>query len=176
MTELTLSERVLNAFHRTAMVALLLGGLVILLMGLAIWAATSRRSQQKSDAMLNVSTRVNNVIATGNWLHDSASLELLGVPAAQLTARWQNVRPRAVELQTEAAALGMASGSQQRDSALNSLSQAVGSFVSAMDGYVSLQSTGGENVTPELLTSARQSVEARRRDLGAAITSVSVAR
>jgi hypothetical protein len=67
----------------------------------------------------------------------------------------------------------MGSGSPQRDSALNSLAQTVGSFVSAMDGYVSVQTTEGENVTPELLTSARQSVEARRRDLGAAMASVS---
>ena len=150
--------------------------LVMALVGVAIWAAVSRRSQQKSDAMINVSTRVNGVIAAGNWLHDSASLEILGAPSAAVAARWQNVRPRAVELQMEAASLGQGSGSQQMDSALNSLAQTIGSFVGAMDGYVSLQATESENVSPELLTSARQSVEARRRDLGAAIASVNVAR
>ena len=76
----------------------------------------------------------------------------------------------------EAASLGQGSGSQQRDNALNSLAQIIGSFVGAMDGYISLQATESENVSPELLTSAHQSVEARRRDLGAAMASVSVAR
>lgn len=161
------------------LVGLVLIVLIAVLIGTAIGGRSRKRDEPHRPAQgAQRNSEINNMLATASWLHDSASLDLLSTQSGQLAQQWQSVRPRAADLQTQAAALAMGSGSPELDSAASTLSQAAGSFAGAMDGYVAMQTSkdAGEAVTAELQAEAKSGVMARRQELQRAIGLVSAAR
>ena len=151
------------------LIAVLIGGLI---------GGRSRKEQPSQAAAPVPDTSLNNMVATANWLHDSASLEVLSSPADQVAQQWQRVRPRAVDLETQASSQAMGSASAQLATASTGLASVVGSLTSSLDSYVTLRQRqqAGEAVSDELITEAQNSVMSRRRDLQAAVGQVQAAR
>lgn len=159
--------------------ALLLAIALIVLVAVLIGGAIGRRSQKPERPRQDLqgaqrNSDVNNVLATATWLHDSASLDLLSASSGRLSEQWQNVRPRAADLQTQAAALALGSNSPELDAAASALSQAAGAFAGAMDGYVSIENQAG--ASGELAAEAKAAVMTRRQELQHAMGEVMAAR
>ncbi len=149
--------------------------LVAVLIGGAIGGRSRKREHPRQDLQgAQRNSDVNNALATASWLHDSASLDLLSASSGQLSEQWQNVRPRAADLQTQAAALALGSNSPELDAAASALSQAAGAFAGAMDAYVSIETK--EGVSGELAAEAKATVMTRRQELQHAIGRVLAAR
>jgi hypothetical protein len=161
--------------------AFVLAIILIVLIAVGIGTAIGGRSRKREEPSGYRDARaaqrdsdVNQMLSAASWVHDSASLEVLGAPSDQAAAQWQNVRPRVAEVQTQAGALAMGSGSPELDAAASSLSQAAGSFAGAMDSYVAMQQR--RDAPEELLAEARGGVMTRRRELQAAIGRMTGAR
>lgn len=161
--------------------ALILIVLVAIGIGTAIGGRSRKREESPGHRDAQATRRdsdVNTMLATASWLHDSASLDVLGASPGQASMKWQSVRTQVAELQTRAGALALGSGSPELDTAASALSQAAGSLAGAMDSYVSMetQKGAGEAVSDELLADAKNSVMARRQELQRAIGRVTAAR
>jgi len=122
----------------------LIGGIalvVILLVALIAGAASRRRRTQ---GMLR--RRIAQVVGGAEWVHDQASLDLMGATQSpeRLRAGWDDTRRRINNLGSEATAIAVDADDEALAHELRTLSHSLGLLAGALDTSVGLRVQGGD--------------------------------
>ena len=142
-----------------------------LLFGL-ISSATRRRSQAKG----SLERRLAHLVGGAEWIHDQASLDLVGgtYTPDRLRGAWEDTRRRMNDLGAEATALAVDAHDQQLQQQLRALSHSLGLLAGALDTSVGLRIQDARDPGAAMAASASADVVNQRRyDLMAAIVPLS---
>ena len=142
-------------------------GVAALLFGL-IAAAARRRSQAKG----SLDRRLAHLVGGAEWIHDQASLDLVGgtYTPDRLRGAWEDTRRRMNDLGAEATALAVDAHDQQLQQQLRALSHSLGLLAGALDTSVGLRLQDARDPGTAMAASASaEAVNQRRHDLRAAI-------
>jgi len=152
-----------------ALVALIAGiAVVVILLIALIAAAASRRSRAKSQ----LDRRIAHVVGGAEWVHDQASLDLMGATQSpeRLRAAWNDTRRRINDLGAEATAIAVDADDQDLAGQLRNLSHALGLLAGSLDTSVGLRLQGGDGPgTRSAVEESLVTVNDRRHDLRSAI-------
>jgi hypothetical protein len=156
-----------------ALIAIIVAGVVAaaLLFGL-ISAAARRRSQAKG----SLDRRISHLVGGAEWIHDQASLDLVGgtYTPARLRGAWEDTRHRMNDLGAEATALAVDAHDKQLQQELRYLSHALGLLAGALDTSVGLRLQEARDPgTAMAATASAEVVNQRRHDLMVAIVPLS---
>lgn len=149
------------------------GAVVVLaLVGSALGRSSSRR-RAVHDAERQ---QLRHVLGGATWVHDQASIEIIGgggQSPERLRMGWEDTRRRINDLGSECATLALQSD-PPTGAALSQLGQALGALSGALDTNVSLRlrTDLDDPSVGDALRASNEAVEARRRDLAGAITSL----
>jgi hypothetical protein len=146
-------------------------GVAALLFGL-IAAAARRRSQAKG----SLDRRLAHLVGGAEWIHDQASLDLVGgtYTPDRLRGAWEDTRRRINDLGAEATALAVDAHDQQLQLQLRALSHSLGLLAGALDTSVGLRLQDARDPGTAMAASASADVvNQRRHDLMAAIIPLS---
>ena len=115
------------------------------------------------------------LIGEAIWLHDQASVDLLGAagrPPERVQAEWDDVRRRANELRSRCTTSALSAPPATAQD-LQRLGDAVGGVTGALDTYLTLRMRPDvDDSMQAALRASTDAVELRRRDLEAAIDSI----
>jgi hypothetical protein len=142
-------------------------GVAALLFGL-ISSAARRRSQAKG----SLERRLSHLVGGAEWIHDQASLDLVGgtYTPDRLRGAWEDTRRRLNDLGAEATALAVDAHDQQLQQQLRVLSHSLGLLAGALDTSVGLRLQDTRDPGTAMAASASADVvNQRRHDLSAAI-------
>jgi hypothetical protein len=146
-------------------------GVAALVFGL-ISSAARRRSQAKG----SLDRRLSHVVGGAEWIHDQASLDLVGgtYTPDRLRGAWEDTRRRMNDLGAEATALAVDAHDQQLQQQLRALSHSLGLLAGALDTSVGLRLQDARDPGTAMAASASADVvNQRRHDLMAAIIPLS---
>ncbi len=142
-----------------------------LLFGL-ISAAARRRSQAKG----SLNRRISHLVGGAEWIHDQASLDLVGgtYTPDRLRSAWEDTRRRMNDLGAEATALAVDAHDKQLQQELRVLSHSIGLLAGALDTSVGLRLQDRQDATTAMAAGASaEAVNQRRHDLMVAIIPLS---
>jgi hypothetical protein len=144
---------------------------ILIVIGLII-ALLSSRSRKRSAAQGAVNHRISRVVGGGQWVHDQASLDLIGGTQSpdRLRVSWDDTRRRMNDLGAEASAIAVDAHDQQLAGELRQFTYALGMLAGALDTNVGLRMSG--RTDPGSVSATDESyatVNERRHDLHAAL-------
>jgi hypothetical protein len=143
----------------------------VLAIGLIV-ALVARRASQRNAVAATQSQRYQQLVGEAMWLHDQASVDLLGAGGRdpeRVRLEWNDVRRRADELQNQSTTLAL-NAPAETSPVLQQLGRAVGGLTGALDTYVGLRSRDAiDDTLQPALTASADAVGLRRRELEAAI-------
>jgi len=125
------------------LIALIAGiALVVILLVALIAGAASRR--RRTQGMLR--RRIAQVVGGAEWVHDQASLDLMGATQSpeRLRAGWDDTRRRINNLGSEATAIAVDADDEALAHELRTLSHSLGLLAGALDTSVGLRLQGGD--------------------------------
>ncbi|MDY7102316.1 MAG: hypothetical protein S0880_14110 [Actinomycetota bacterium] len=130
--------------------------------------ASARHGQRQARTETDRRTRLDSIVGNCRWIHDHASLELVGVTdVEQLASTWPQVRQRI--LGTEADISAMAATDARLAPQLTALGRAVSSLRSSLETYVGFRTKPHTSGQDSLMHAATDSVVAARRELSSAL-------
>ena len=137
-----------------------------------IAAAARRRSQAKGA----LDRRIAHLVGGAEWIHDQASLDLVGgtYTPERLRGAWEDTRHRMNDLGAEATALAVDAHDMQLQQELRVLSHSLGLLAGALDTSVGLRLQDAPDASTYMAASASaEAVNQRRHDLMVAIIPLS---
>jgi predicted small lipoprotein YifL len=151
------------------LIALIAGiaAVVILLIALVAGAA-GRRSRARG----LLDRRIGHVVGGAEWVHDQASLDLMGATQSpeRLRAAWADTRRRINDLGAEATAIAVDADDEDLARQLRNLSHALGLLAGSLDTSVGLRVQGGDGPgTRAAVEESLATVNDRRHELRSAI-------
>ena len=151
------------------LVALIAGIAVVVILLIALIAgAASRRSRAKG----RLDRRIAHVVGGAEWVHDQASLDLMGATQSpeRLRGAWDDTRRRINDLGAEATAIAVDADDQDLAGQLRNLSHALGLLAGSLDTSVGLRLQGGDGPgTRSAVEESLVTVNDRRHELRSAI-------
>jgi hypothetical protein len=144
-------------------ILLVVAGLIALVSG----AAHKRRREQGT-----LHRRIAHVVGGAQWVHDQASLDLVGGTRSpdRLRVAWDDTRRRMNDLGAEASAIAADAHDEHVAGELRALGHALGLLAGALDTSVGLRLDGGTDPRTAAATDeSYMAVNERRHELHAAI-------
>jgi hypothetical protein len=144
----------------------------ILLVVAAIIALIASAARKRAHEQGTLQRRIAHVVGGAQWVHDQASLDLIGSTQSpdRLRVAWDDTRRRMNDLGAEASAIAVDAHDQQAAGELRRLSQALGLLAGALDTSVGLRLNGGTDpATAAATDESFMTVNERRHELRAAI-------
>src|SRR5262245_3071047 len=144
---------------------------ILAVIGIII-AMISSRSRKQAAARGAVNHRISRVVGGAQWVHDQASLDLIGATQSpdRLRVGWDDVRRRMNDMGAEASSIAVDAHDQKLAGELRQLTQALGMLAGALDTNVGLRVSG--RTDPGSVAATDESyitVNERRHDLHAAL-------
>jgi hypothetical protein len=152
--------------------ALLAVLVAIVLVLAAIIALVRNRSQAQSRERGTLHRRIAHVVGGAQWVHDQASLELIGstVPPERLRVSWDDTRRRMNDLGAEVSTIAVGAHDKAVSAELRTLGHALGLLEGALDTSVGLRLRGGYDAgTVAATDESFVAVNERRHELRAAL-------
>jgi hypothetical protein len=140
---------------------------IALLVALVGGAASRRRRAQAS-----VNSRVAQVVGGAEWIHDQASLELIGFTQSpeRLRPAWEDTRRRINDLGAQASAIAVDAKDEALSQQLHALTHALGLLGGALDTSVGLRlQRGNDPGTRAAVDESFVTVNDRRHELHRAL-------
>lgn len=144
----------------------------ILLVVAGIIALISSASHKRRREQGALQRRIAHVVGGAQWVHDQASLDLVGGTQApeRLRVAWDDTRRRMNDLGAEASAIAVDAHDPHVAGELRGLSHALGLLAGALDTSVGLRLDGGTDPRTAAATDeSYMTVNERRHELHAAI-------
>ena len=157
---------------------ILLGILGVLGIGviMGVTSLAHHHSEKKQAAKAGLDSRLGEIVGSARWIHDQGSMDVLRVSdPRQLASTWDGVRARIIDLEANVSGLGSQVSNRSLQQSLSRLGQTAAGLRGALESLVSLRLGSDADDQADLIQSARQTVEERRRQLGQAIDPVAAA-
>jgi hypothetical protein len=152
-----------------ALVALAVGIVIVIGLIVALLAGNAGKRSRQQGALQR---RIAHVVGGAQWVHDQASLDLIGgtQPPDRLRVAWDDTRRRMNDMGAEATSIAVDAHDQYIADELTALSHALGLLVGALDTSVGLRLDGtGDPRTVAATNESFLTVNERRHDLHAAL-------
>jgi hypothetical protein len=153
-----------------ALVALVAASALVAVLLIALLAAAASR---RSRARATLDRRIAHLVGGAEWLHDQASLDLVGAAYTpdRLRSAWADTRRRVNDLGAEAATLAADAHDERLRGELGDIGRALGLLGGALDTSVGLRLQESGQVPGAAMASAEAAdvVNQRRHQLRAAI-------
>ncbi len=123
----------------------IIAAIVAVLAGVIAVIAGAGSKRRRAEASVN--SRVAQVVGGAEWIHDQASLELIGGTRSpeQLRPAWDDTRRRINDLGAQAAAIAVDAKDEALGQQLHGLTHALGLLGGALDTSVALRLQGGND-------------------------------
>ncbi len=147
---------------------------------LIVTSGSQRQTEVPTAKPSRLQRQLYDVIARAHWIHDRASVDVLGAPNARQTrSRWREIRPRMIRIESRIATIAVGTGVPALDRRLLHLGRCIADLRGAEERYVAAELTATGAATrdqgEQLVQSALEAVLAERRELLAAIEPVAEA-
>lgn len=144
----------------------------IILVVAALIALISSRSRKQAQEKGTLNRRIAHVVGGAQWVHDQASLDLIGSTQSpdRLRVSWDDTRRRMSDLGAEVSSIAVSAHDKQVAGELRALGHALGLLEGALDTSVGLRMRGGYDAgTVAATDESFVAVNERRHELHAAL-------
>lgn len=144
----------------------------IILVVAAIIALIAGATRKRAREQGTLQRRIAHVVGGAQWVHDQASLDLVGGTQSpdRLRVAWDDARRRMNDLGAETAAIAVHARDDHVAGELRALGHALGLLAGALDTSVGLRLDGGTDPrTAAAIDESYMTVNERRRELHAAL-------